>query len=230
MTRPLLVIRPEPGNRATLDRARALGLDATGLPLFEVRPHAWACPEGAFDALLITSANAIRHAGAALANLVHLPVWAVGTKSAAAAQHAGFAVVRTGSAGLADLLAGAPPARLLHLCGADRIPAPHWPGGSISAVPVYESVALNPIAALTAHLKKRPVVLLHSPRAARDFAALTAQCGAEKQHIAVVAISAATADAAGSGWEKLAIGRQTGDEALLDAARLWCGAQPETPE
>lgn len=228
--RPLLVIRPEPGNSATVTRAHALGLEAMGLPLFTVSACHWARPEGAFDALLITSANAIRHGGAALANLVHLPVWAVGAKSAAAAQEAGFVVERTGAAGLAELLADAPPARLLHLSGVDRIAAPVWPGGSITTIPVYQSVALAPLMALADILKAHPVVLLHSPRAARQFAALVAQCGAEKHHIALITISPATADAAGSGWEKLAIARQTGDEAMLDAARLWCGAQPDTSE
>lgn len=230
MTRPLLVIRPEPGNGATLSCARALGLEAIGLPLFETRPRDWMVPDAAFDALLITSANASRLGGAGLEAVRALPVWAVGEPSAAAAREAGFTVERTGTAGLTLLLADAPPARLLHLCGADRIAPPAKYGGAFTAVPVYESVALEPVAALAEALKAAPVILLHSPRAARHLAALVDQCSMDRGTIALVTISAAAANAAGSGWEKLAIAGQTSDEAMLDAARLWCGTRPEPSE
>lgn len=226
MSRPLLVIRPEPGNRATCLRARALGMEAVGIPLFEGRPLDWTPPNGNFDALLITSANAIRLGGAGLEGMRTLPVWAVGEQSASSARDAGFRVVRTGSAGIAALLADAPPACLLHLCGADRIALPHAYKGSITAVPVYESNTLEPVATLAEALKAAPVILLHSPRAARHLAALVERFGMNRAAIALVAISAAAADGAGSGWEKLAIAGQTSDEAMLDAARLWCG----TPE
>ena len=64
MTRPIAVLRPEPGNAATADRIAALGLAAIRLPLFEVRALDWAPPDPAgFDALLLTSANAPRLAG-----------------------------------------------------------------------------------------------------------------------------------------------------------------------
>ena len=220
--------RPEPGNRAPLPRARAWGRGAIGLPLFEARARDWVQPYSVFDALLITSAAAIRLARTVLGAVRALPVWAVGEPSATAAREAGFTVERTGTAGVAELLADAPPARLLHLCGADRIAPPDAYRGTITAVPVYESVALEPVAALMEALRAAPVILLHSPRAARHLAALVDQCGMDRGAIALVAISAATADAAGSGWEKLAIAGQTSDEAMLDAARLWCGAQPET--
>ena len=66
--KPLYVIRPEPGCAATMRAARAMGLEAHGFPLFEVRPLGWDAPPAAsFDALLIGSANALRHGGAAFA-------------------------------------------------------------------------------------------------------------------------------------------------------------------
>ena len=45
--RRLLVLRPEPGASATVERARALGLDAVAMPLFEVEPVAWDAPDPA---------------------------------------------------------------------------------------------------------------------------------------------------------------------------------------
>jgi uroporphyrinogen-III synthase len=77
--RPLLILRPEPGASATAARARA-GLTG-GLPSRCSRPSRCPgpCREGSFDALLLTSANAVRLAGA----LPDLPVHAVGETSAA---------------------------------------------------------------------------------------------------------------------------------------------------
>ena len=57
---PLIVTRADPGGAATVERARALGLDARHLPLFAAHPLEWAVPEGDFDALLLTSAQAVR--------------------------------------------------------------------------------------------------------------------------------------------------------------------------
>ena len=68
--RRVLVLRPEPGASATVERARERGLDAVAIPLFEIEPLAWEAPEaGSFDGLLLTSANAVRHGGEGLASL-----------------------------------------------------------------------------------------------------------------------------------------------------------------
>ena len=80
--RRLIILRPEPGAIASLERAKALGLDAISIPLFEVCPLAWTPPDpDEFDAVLATSANAMRHAGAALKPFRHLPLHAVGEVS-----------------------------------------------------------------------------------------------------------------------------------------------------
>jgi uroporphyrinogen-III synthase len=42
--RPLLVVRPEPGNAASV-AARALGLAVLGAPLFAVEAVAWTVPD-----------------------------------------------------------------------------------------------------------------------------------------------------------------------------------------
>ena len=99
MTR-VLVLRPEPGASATVERARQRGLDALAIPLFEIEPVSWKAPDAAsFDGLLITSANAMRSAGEQLLELRGLPVYAVGPATADAAREAGFDVASSGDAG-----------------------------------------------------------------------------------------------------------------------------------
>jgi len=56
-----------------------MGIDAVVMPLFEVRAVPWHAPDPtAFDMLLLTSANALRHGGGELGRLRLLPVAAVG--------------------------------------------------------------------------------------------------------------------------------------------------------
>ena len=63
----IFVIRPEPGLQSTLQGARDMGLAVVGMPLFEVLPLRWPAPDATgFDALLLGSANAVRHGGDAL--------------------------------------------------------------------------------------------------------------------------------------------------------------------
>ena len=93
MTRPIAVLRPEPGNAATVTRVTAAGWRAIALPLFVVRPLAWTAPDPSdFDGVLFTSANAVRHGGEELSQLTGLPAFAVGENSAQAARGAGFDV------------------------------------------------------------------------------------------------------------------------------------------
>ena len=85
--RRLIVLRPEPGASATVERAQALGLDAFAIPLFRVEPIAWTAPDaGQFEGLLLTSANAVRHGGDQLERLRGLPVYVVGEATAEAAR------------------------------------------------------------------------------------------------------------------------------------------------
>ena len=118
----ILVLRPEPGAGETARRARERGLEAIAVPLFTVGPMSWELPDPAqFDALLLTSANAVRHGGEQLGNLRGLPVHAVGEATAAAARNAGFGIASSGDAGVDRLLGSIDQdLRLLHLCGTER--------------------------------------------------------------------------------------------------------------
>jgi uroporphyrinogen-III synthase len=198
-----------------------MGLAAVAIPLFKVRPLPWEAPDAAsFDGLLLTSANAVRHGGESLQILRGLPAYAVGEATAEAARDAGFDVAATGDDGVDRLLGSIEPdLNLLHLCGADR----REPGTirqQLTAIPVYRA---EPIGADVSDATGA-VALIHSPRAARRFAELAQ----DKASVAMAAISAAAADAAGPGREDVQIADLPSDEALLALAARLCnkpGAQ-----
>jgi uroporphyrinogen-III synthase len=214
--RRILVLRPEPGATATLDRARDLELDAISIPLFEIVPLSWRAPDSErFDALLLTSANALRHGGRELEKLLDLPVYAVGEATADAARKAGFRIAVVGEADV-DRLVGsiAGDMRLLHPCGEER-EAPSEPRHSITPVTVYGA---REIREPNLSAFSEGVALIHSPRAGRRFAQLVQDRG----EIAIAAISAAAASAVGAGWKVVDTATAPNDDALLALAARLC--------
>src|SRR5215203_1085450 len=124
----VLVTRPREQGERTAERLLALGHEPFCAPLLTIRPTLQPAPSGGFDALIVTSANAI----ATLISWPHarsLPVYAVGAQTAALVREAGFETVRAAE-GDASSLAGlvrrseAAGARLLHIAGRDRKPEP----------------------------------------------------------------------------------------------------------
>lgn len=216
MTR-VLVLRPEPSASATVGRARARGLDAIAVPLFEIEPVGWQAPEASrFDALLLTSANAVRFGGDRLSELRGLPVHAVGAATAEAARAAGFDVASSGEAGVDRLLRSIDPdLRLLHLAGVDR-KAPERPRQEITSVTVYRS---KPKGSVDLGAVRESVAMIHSPRAARRFAELI---GHRKNSVTIAAISHEAADAAGPGWASVEAADAPNDEALLALTERLC--------
>ena len=219
--RQLFVLRPEPGASESARRARDIGLDPVMVPLFRVEPVAWEVPEAAcFDALLLTSANAVRHGGEGLQDLRGLPVHAVGEATAQAARDAGFDIASSGSSG-ADRLLGSidPGLRLLHLCGEHRR-APKGARQTITAIPVYRSAELPPPGRLKALDGQTAAV--HSARAGARLAELADQLALDRSAIRLACISADSAEAAGDGWERKEAAEQPSDEALLALAARLC--------
>jgi uroporphyrinogen-III synthase len=226
VSRALLVLRPEPGASATAARAAALGLKAIVAPLFTITPVAWSAPDPAgFDALLLTSANAARHAGPQLARYNGLPVYAVGAATARAARSAGFAGVVEGNADGAALVSRAASdgaSRLLHLAGREHLSVDSA-GVGIERRVVYaaEVAGRLPQAACNA-LGAGAIALLHSPRAAATFRLLVTEAGLTPAGIRIAAISAAALSAAGTGWQAALAAESPDDDALLAAAARLC--------
>jgi uroporphyrinogen-III synthase len=221
MSQRLFILRPEPGASQTLAKAEAMGLDAATYPLFETVAMAWDAPDPAdFTALMITSGNAVQHAGAGMARYLHLPVFAVGEATATAAEAAGFVSVVSGERDVARLLAHIATLgkqRLLHLSGEDVTDFDSL-GIEIERRTVYAARPLPPSLALNAALDEGGIALIHSPRAGARLATLVDQ----RAKLSLVAISQAAADAAGTGWARLAIAAQPRDGAMLELAATLC--------
>ena len=215
MKRPLLVLRPEPGAAATAAAARALGFAVIVAPLFTVVPLAWTLPSERPQAVLMTSANAARHGGTALAGLTGLPLYAVGEATAAAARDAGFSRIVVGAEGVDAIVARARQdgvAHLLHLAGRDHRSAGES-GVILERRIVYASDAVTSLPGDARAALPDAIALLHSPRAAALFATLV-----DPSEISIAAISAATRDAAGDGWRAAIVADRPTDASLLAAA------------
>ncbi|MDP9413119.1 MAG: uroporphyrinogen-III synthase, partial [Pseudomonadota bacterium] len=202
-------------------------------PLFTIQPLRWETPGlAAVDALLVTSANAVRHGGQELARFTSLPCFAVGEASAAAALQAGFSRVAAGGADGAAALRMAMRSgmrRILHVCGRDHVRIEH-PGVSVIRRIVYAAEAVDQLPQEAAEASRSgAVALVHSARAASHFALLLAQSGLDRSRVSVAAISPAAAAAAGTGWKQVASAADPRDEGLLElAAKLCQTARGET--
>jgi uroporphyrinogen-III synthase len=180
--RAVWITRAEPGASATAARVTAAGLAPLVMPLLETvdLPEA-AAALGGDGPLAFTSANGVR-AFARLSPRRSGPVYVVGPATAAAAQVAGFADIRSGAGDVealaARILADAPPGEVLHASArepagdlAGRLQAS---GQSARRVAVYAARETSPPAAGLEEALAAPVVLAHSPRAGRILARLLA--------------------------------------------------------
>lgn len=124
----LLVTRPEPDSQRTATALRQRGHHVSIAPLLRIEGIAAELGAGPWDALVITSANSCRAVAhhPRIAELVHRPVFTVGTHSAEAAREAGFIDVTTSDGDvdeLAQLLIAkfkGRDRRLLYFAGEDR--------------------------------------------------------------------------------------------------------------
>lgn len=217
MNRAIAVLRPEPGNRVTAAAIEAAGRTAIRLPLFAAGPVGWTAPDPAgFDALLLTSANAVRHGGAQLAALLGLPVHAVGKVTAEAARRFGFDVVHVGEGGAAELVAAAEAVgvrRALLLGGRERMLDA---GGVVAqAVTVYASEALEIVPDQAVRLRGA-VALVQSARAGARLAELVAPD--HRAITSIAAISARAAEATGTGWRRVEIAPDMHPDTLIALA------------
>ncbi len=231
--RRVLVTRPEPGASATAQALRSAGFEPVVLPLTGIRPleiAETALP--AFDAVALTSANAVRHVPEWLGrSTLTVPVHAVGAASAQAAREAGFANVIAGpgdAAGLASAISQtlAPGSTVLYLCGKVRKPEFELELRSrgIRAVPVetYDTV---PTDLADADMRKLDVgglfaVLVHSAEAAKALAKLAKRPAAvqafEGAHlVAISRRAAAPVEAVFAG--RIVVAREPTDAAMIEA-------------
>ena len=225
MSLQVFAFRPEPGLSQTLVRARQMGLEVIGCPLFEIRPVPWRPPEaGAFDALLVGSANVFRHGGEGLTALNTLPVHAVGETTAELARMSGFDVASVGQGGLDTVVRALPDTsqRLLRLSGRERVDL--TPRGNIEVTEriVYEAAPLPLSSSCAKTLREGGIAMLHSAAAARQFAS---ECGSHnlpRDRIAIAALGPRIAETAGACWRSVRSAPMPEDGALLALVReMW---------
>jgi uroporphyrinogen-III synthase len=219
----LLIIRPEPGASASAMRAADAGMEAIKLPFFEVHARDWSAPDTArYDALLLTSANAVRHAGDGLQAYQHLPVHAVGARTANVAKDAGLNIVSIGSTNADEAVTAANDAghkRLLWLAGEDHRPIKPHTGLMIDIVICYASMACRLPDDAKAQIMAADAVALHSARAAQLFGETVAAFDLARSSMTIAAFSPAIAAAAGSGWRNIVIADMANDSALLSTLK-----------
>lgn len=220
--RPLVILRPEPGAGRTAARAAELGLAVQVHPLFA--PHAldWVPPPPAkFDALLLTSANAARLAGARLADYRGLPAYAVGRATARALAEAGFSNVAAGDrdgTAIARRIAADGHRTVLHLAG--RTVAAMDAGSlTIERVAVYEMLRTDEDG-LAGRLAAGSVLLVHSPRAGGILAERVPV--PQRSGLHLIAISPTALNACGTGWASGQAPDRPDDERMLALAVRLC--------
>ena len=223
---PVITIRPAPGDAATVERGAHQGLAITSRPLFSVGAVPWAVPDPAdFEAVLLGSANALRHGGAGLQALTALPALCVGETTAEAARETGFTVIAVGARGMQTLLPHAEArglTRLLRLSGEAHVPLDPPPGIAIEPRVVYR-VQPRPIdRSLAGMLAGGAIVLLHSGEAAGHFAGECDRLGLPRGAIALACLAPRIARMAGEGWAACRHAPSPDDAALLALADQMC--------
>ena len=204
----MLVTRPEPDAQATLARLDALGIDAVAAPVM-VRQTLDASlpPPDGFTAMVLTSANAVRALAerGVLEQYRHLPVFAVGDRTAREASEAGFERVSSAAGALQDLVNAMAIARMrgpiFYPTGkhqsADLAKALAPLGVMVATAKVYDMVAIDALPAqILAELGGEiGAVLAYSRRSAEIFATLAASLPRDKRsRLAMLCLSETVAE------------------------------------
>lgn len=244
MGRRVLVTRPQPGAEATRRGLAALGFEPILLPLTRTGGvEISTLPDvTSFDAVAVTSANALRHAPAALlAACGDKPCFVVGRETAAAARKAGFADPQVGpgdAGGLARLVADrcGGGARVLYLCGKVRLPLFEAElaraGLVVAALETYDTWPLGIGAKdLSAASGSRPIgaALLHSAESARLLAGIAADPDAghvlgDTRFFCLSPRIAAALE--GIETSRIAVAADPDEQALFDLLGACCGNPP----
>lgn len=235
----ILVTRPAPDNEKTAAALRARGFDALLSPMLRFETVAFQDDDAAFDAVILTSANAVRaiENQAIKARVVDLPAFTVGDHTADIARLAGFrnVISANGEAvALRDLILEdvatrklKKAARLCHLAGADlsRDIVEELRERGLSGVThtVYRMVPIAdfPTGVSEAFRAGQVAAMLHySRRSARAFLAAARTAGVEISALALpqCCISDAVAGVLrDAGATQVAAARTPDENALLDA-------------
>lgn len=220
MSLRVAITRALPDAEDTAARIRARGGEPIITPLLAIEPRAFDADVAVAQALLFTSAAAVRAFSGAQASQ-SMQVLAVGDATAAAARAAGFGNVQSAdgdAVALAKLAIatldpkGGP---LIHIRGE------HVAGDVAGQLEAASFIVDRRIAYTAARVTQLPpalagaidIVLFYSARAAEAFTVL----GGKREGRIAACLSQAVANAAGAGWKGVIIASKPREDALLDA-------------
>ncbi|QPF85006.1 uroporphyrinogen-III synthase [Bradyrhizobium genosp. L] len=234
----VLVTRPHPDSEATCAALRARGIEALAAPVLRFEPLPFHDDDDAdYDAVIVTSANALRGIDLAGHRLLRLPAFAVGTHTADAARAAGFDKVKVAKGdaeAVRDLVLARVKANklkksatLLYLAGADlaRDLAGELGEAGLTVI-THTTYRMVPVAVFPdeisdAFMASRVKAVLHySRRSARAFLDAARAGGLEISALALpqccisASVAAVLRDA---GATQLVVAAQPDETALLEA-------------
>lgn len=225
----MLVTRPEPGASRSAAELSRRGFAPVVLPLTEIRPVIPERPLPAhLDGVVFTSANALRHLGAAAAaRMRQLPAFLVGRATKEAASGFQIAHVAPDAESLGRHIAATCPrgARLAHPCGRHRRPelGEALAACGIELVPhvVYEAVETgwrSGDAGTKLGSEPFAFALVYSPRGARLLDELMSRKDAGRLFAGteVAALSFACAQAFAAAGRTISVARQPDEQALME--------------
>jgi len=211
----VFVFRPRPDAERTARAIAEHGFEPVVAPLFEVIRLSDAAPEGAFDAIVLTSGNGVPALADGPATWRDLPIFTVGSRTAAKVREAGLEDTRSADGDRNDLIelirrTLPAPAKLLMIVGRDRkedVPDRLCEAGY--DVVLWTAYAAEPVSVLPEDTQAAlrhsggGAALHYSARGARTFIALAQAAGVadealELTHVALSADVASPLIAAGA--------------------------------
>lgn len=228
----VLVVRPDADAQRSAARLAARGHEAIVAPVLRIEATGEPAPEGRFDAVAVTSPNAVPALASIRDRIAGAPLFAVGRRTAevmAAAGLPGARVADGEAASLARLVAGTIPAgaRVLHVAGRDRKPEP---GAALAGrrlrVVVWTAYAALPVEDLPDAARRAfedgalDVALQYSRRTAETLMALAAAAGCfvpllSLGHACLSDVAAAPLRSAGA--RRVAVAARPDEDAVFEA-------------
>jgi uroporphyrinogen-III synthase len=215
----LLIVRPQPGADATAKRIREAGFEPIVMPLFAIEPLPFpSVSADDYDAVLLTSGNAVRAAGDHMLQLGSLPIYVVGAATANALAKLSLDPEFVGAEGVTSVILkaqGRGHRKLLWLTGED-FSEPDLPATmELDIRFVYRSAALPVPDDFKEAVARADAIMLHSSRAASHFAGICDNSGLGRNAITITTFSQNIADSAGNGWADIIVSPAPNDAALL---------------
>lgn len=239
----VFVFRPQPEAERTARAVADHGFEPLIAPLFKVVRLPGAVPEGEFDAIVLTSGNAVPVLAEGPAAWRDLPVFTVGARTAAKVREAGLDDTRSADGDRNDLIelirrTLPAPAKLLMIVARDRKEdVSERLGQAGYDVALWMAYAAEPVSVLPEDAQaalrqgKADAALHYSARGARTFISLAQAAGVndeamELTHVALSADVAAPLIAAGASTVLVA---EHPEEAGLLSALEQISARNDTP-